>query len=504
MRQIENELRRRKREDPLDTVYTPSTVQEQIHQSRTPITCVFGGNRTGKTYAAVAEALLYLLGRSVYAEVPDPPVTVWYVLPTLDQFTRNIEPIWNELCPHDQVIKETQKPRMVKFKNGSVIHFMSADMRQRRLAGASVDLVIIDEPLPKSLFAELQARTIDTRGRILIVMTPVDDKPDNWIWVRDDLYIPWETGERTDISVIYMPVADADGHSLVPHFTDEDIRRMEEQWPDPQVRAARMYGHFVMQSGLIFHQFDPAVHVVPEFPIPDNWHKWVVVDPQYHRFAALFFAADPDGIYYIYDEYYSQDEHLAVRAAKIKLKVGPVEGASIPVYVDSANPQDIAELNWHFGQIGAKLGAVSLPMKKRVEQMILRVQSMLEPSTERKYNLLISKLRGVYGAPRLVMFDSLQSTWKASGDRLVTASRLRWELRRLVWGNNQKPDKNSAGGSDMIDALVYGCSILAIGHHKREPIDPYSSMSAQDAQIWRAMDRMDERARRGEKWRHLR
>ena len=503
LRQLENELRRRQREDPLSTVYSPSNFQLEVHKSRAPITCVFGGNRIGKTYVAVAEAILYCLGRSTYSETPEPPVNVWYVLPTSGQFERNIEPIWRLLCPDDVVQKELQRPRMFRFKNGSTLHFMSADMRQRRLAGASVDLVICDEPLHKSVFVELQARTIDRKGRMLMVMTPVDDKPDNWIWVRDDLYIPWEIGERKDIDVIYAPVADAEGNSLVPHFNNDDIKRMQQQWPDPQVRAARMYGHFVMQSGLIFHQFDPKVHEIPAFTFPDSWHKWIVVDPQYHRFAALFYVADEDGTYYIYDEYFSQDEPLATRAMRMKEKLGEHDGPVVPVYVDSANPQDIAELNWHFNRIGARMGAVSLPMKKRVEQMILKVQSMMEPDEKRKYHLRTSR-RNVYGAPRLLLFDTLESTWKGASARVVKASRLKWELRRLVWGNNYKPNKTSAGGADMIDALAYGCSILAVGRSPNDQPDQYAEMEPFDANIHRAMDRMNKEDEREERWRHIR
>jgi len=500
LRQVEDEIRRRKMVDPLKHVYTPHEFQLSIHKSRVPITLVLGGNRTGKSYAAVAEAILYCLGRSTYAETPDPPVNVWYVMPTTGQFVRNIEPILNKLLPQQEISSQNKRDRMYRFKNGSTLHFMSADMRQRRLAGASVDLVIVDEPINHNIFVELQARIIDRRGRILLVMTPVDDKPDTWLWVRDELYIPWETEERKDVAVIYMPVADSEGNPCVPHFTREDIQRMEEQWPDPNVRAARMYGHFVTRTGLVFGTFDPALHVITRFDYPDTWHKWIMIDPQYHRFACLFFVADPDGNYYITDEYYSQDEPLAHRSQRIKSILGRVD-KDVPCYVDSANPQDIAELNWHFGRIGAQIGAMAIPMRKRIEQMVLRVHSMLEPVQERQYSIY-SDRRKVYGAPRLTLFHDLISTWN-EGDRKIEGSRLVWELRRLTWDNQHKPDKNSAGGADCIDALIYGCSIPAVGRSDDAVMNPYAHLSPTDAMIMRQMDRMDQATDREEKWRFL-
>lgn len=499
LRQLEDELRRRQRVDPLKLVYHPHAAQIKIHQSRMPVTIVLGGNRTGKTWGAVAEALYYCLGRSTWAEVPEPPVTVWYVLPTSGQFTRNIDPILAQLLPPDKVAHTNNQSHVYKFTNGSTLHFLSADQKQRRLAGASVDLVIIDEPIPETIFGELQARTIDRRGRTLMVMTPVDDKPDNWIWVRDKLYIPYETGERRDIEVVYMPVADENGKSLVPHLTDEDVELIASRYPNPQDRAARMYGHFVTKAGLVFGTFDKKVHVIKRFDYPDTWQRWIVVDPQYYRFACMFMVADPDGNYYITDEYFSQEEPLAHRALRIKHMLGSVD-KSVPCYVDSANPQDIAELNYHFNKIGAKIGAMPLPMKKRIDQMVLRVHSMLEPQEERKYNFHTDR-RKISGAPRLLMFDDLISTWY-DGDSRIQTSRLLWEIQRLTWKMN-KPDKNSAGGGDMTDCLIYGCSILAVGHNPLEQTDLYKGMSDVDAEIFKIMDKTDLSIRRQERYRWL-
>lgn len=497
LRQLEDELHRRERVDPLKLVYHPHEAQIKIHQSRFPITVVLGGNRTGKTWGAVAEALYYCLGRSTWAEVPEPPVTVWYVLPTSGQFDRNIEEILDALLPMDKVQHINHQSHIYRFKNGSKLYFLSADQRQRRLAGASVDLVIVDEPIPETIFSELQARTIDRRGRTLIVMTPVDEKPDNWIWVRDKLYIPYETGERKDIEVIYMPVADVDGKSLVPHLTDEDIELIAARYPDPQDRAARMYGHFVTKAGLVFGTFNKRIHIIKRFDFPDTWQRWLAVDPQYYRFACLFMAADPDGNYYVTDEYFSQEEPLAFRAQRIMNILGPVN-KSVPCYVDSANPQDIAELNYHFNRIGAPIGASKLPMQKRIDQMVLRVHSMLEPQEDRKYNVF-SDRRDIRGAPRLLFFDDLISTWY-EGDTKIQASRLLWEMQRLTW-KNSKPDKNSAGGGDMTDCLIYGSSIMAIGVETAEHYDRYKGMTDVDAEIHRIMDRSDLAQRRQEKYR---
>lgn len=495
LRDIELEIATRSQEDPLANVYKPHDKQLESHRSRKPITLVLGGNRSGKSWSSVAEALLYCTGRRVYAETPTPPVTVWYVMPSLTMFRRAVIPIIKKLAPRSEIrLTQTgeimsKSENVIRFKNGSELHFLSADMRQKRLAGAAIDLAIMDETPDEDVFEEIQARVITKFGRILLAFSPTDVQS---YWVRDKIYLPWMAGERLDVHVIMMPVADRNGHSLVPHLTDEQIKLMERQWPDPAVRAARIYGEFVTRAGLVFRTFDPEVHVVPAFTVPSNYARWFVVDPEYHRFAALFFAADDAGNYYVTDEYFSQDEQLARRAERMAVLAGKPD-RKLPCYVDSANPQDIAELNWHFERLGAPIGAITLPFTKKVEEFVLRIHSLLEPDDERQYPKITTR-DALHGAPRLYLFDNLKSIWKWD-ERIMECSRLIWELQRFVWGKEGKPDKDSADGADCCDALIYGCNIMASGARVLYPEAWKRGLRDIDLILWDAIDRSDRRNR---------
>lgn len=491
------EIERRKREDPLLHIYKPHAFQQQIHKSRAKITLVLGGNRTGKTYSAVAEAILYCLGRSTYAEVPEPPNLVWYVVPTSSTFKDAVEPILEQFIPWERVIQHDRKYNEYKFDNGSILAIKSSDQRQRRLVGADVDFIVADEPTPEVVFDELTARTISSGGRVLHILTPVSEKIDEWLWVRDKLYVPWQIGERKDIDVIHMPVVDQDGKPAVPHLTAEQVAQMERQYPDPAVRSARMYGEFVVRGGLVFSGFDIKINVVKRFRVPDNWHRWLLCDPQYHRFAVLQFVADDKGNYYVTDEYFSSDEPMAARAERIMAMVGKPD-KSIPMYVDYANPQDIQELNYHFSRLSAKIGAVQLPIQKQVEKMILRTHAMLEANPEKPYHPATG-MKNVFGAPRLMLFDDLESVFQHDG-RTIRGSRLRWELQRLTWGTSNKPNKDTAGGADMCDCLIYGCSIVASGRPEA-PVDRWrDGLTRRDQVIWDAMERHDKRQAQERGW----
>lgn len=494
---VELELQRRETEDPLGLIYKPHEKQIECHRSRKPLTIVLGGNRVGKTWYAVAESLYHATGRSTWAQVTKPPATIWYVMPSLTMFRRTVLPVLRKLAPRDAIRLTqtgdiiTKHDHVVRFKNGSEIHFVSADMRQRRLQGAKIDLVIMDETPDETVFEELQARVFDNKGRIILVFSPIDAKT---YWVRDKLYIPWNAGDRLDIDFIMMPIADRQGNPLVPFYTREDIERAERQWPDPSVRAARMYGEFITRTGIVYRSFDTDVHLVRPFKIPDEYARWFVCDPQYHRFATLFFAADDIGHYYITDELFSQDDNLASRAERLMVIAGPRDRA-IPVYVDSANPQDAAELNWHFQRLGAPLAAVPLPMKKQVDKMVLRAHALLEPDDDRKYPSILGlgdDKNPIYGAPRLFFFDTLCSTWRWQ-ERQMQCSRLIWEIQRLSWGATGKPDKTSADGADCCDALVYGCAIVAAGVRLPEQEMWTRNLRPEDILIWRAIERHDNR-----------
>jgi len=492
---IENELRQRELDDPLALVYQPHDVQQRVHRSRKPITLVVGGNRSGKTYSAVAEVLYYATGRRTWAEVPTPPVFVAYVMPSLPMFKRAVLPIVRKLTPRSEVRLQpngdiiSSTTNIIKFKNGSEIHFLSADMHQRRLQGFSADLIVMDETPKEDVFEELLARLVDRKGRMLMVFAPLDVQT---YWVRDKVYMPWTAGDRVDVDVIHMPVADRDGNPLVPHFTRADIERMERQWPDPNVRAARMYGEFVTRTGLIFKSFSPEVHVIPPFRMDESYARFFVVDPQYHRFAALYFAVDAFGNYYVTDEFFSQDETLSYRAERMKVIVGDRQQA-VAAYVDSANPQDRHELNWHFSRLGAKIGATELPYPKNVDKMVLRVHALLEPDEKRQYPAA-TNVKDCFGAPRLFLFNTLMSTWKWS-DRDMQCSRLIWEMQRYSWGKNGKPDKDSADGADASDCLTYGCSIMQAGATLPVEDDWMKQMPLADAVIWKAIELQDNRQR---------
>jgi phage terminase large subunit-like protein len=499
--EIREELRRRARRDPLAEVYQPTERQEQVHQCRKRILVVQGANRAGKSTCLVAETLYYALHRNQHAEIPAGPLTIWYVMPSLGMFERVIYPILRAYLPEGAATSFRTRPNPVlTFLDGSVIHFLSADMQQRRLQGGKVHLIVMDETPNERAFDELVARIGDTRGRIILGFLPEEVSE----WVEDRMVTPYLAGDKRDIAVVEMPLADEEtDEPLVPWFTRTDILQMKRLWPDPETQAARIYGKRVRRKGLVYRRYDPGIHHLAEIGLPRHWQRWLICDPQYYRFGVLWFAADHLANYVVTDEFFSQEATLRERAERmwaITAARGDVAADNpLPVYVDSANQQDIAELNWHFDQLRIPLAALSLPFRKLVnvrydESMVLRVHSLLEPDDERPYprHLLPDEEEEIYGAPRLYFFDTLHSSWTLNGVGQEN-SRLFWELQQLTWGKDGKPDKKTAAGGELTDALNYGCAVMMRGEHPpRAARDAHLSQA--DRQLWDLIQRYDRRA----------
>ena len=205
------------------------------------------------------------------------------------------------------------------------------------------------------------------------------------------------------------------------------------------------------------------------------------------------------------EELFSQQENLRRRVERAQLVTdarGPLrERLPLPVYTDSANQQDIAELNWHFAETKAKLAAVSLPARKDIDAQTSRVQAMLEPLEDHPFPRPpdappVPVADRVYGAPRLFFFDSLLSTWDYDGVAM-RCSRLLWEAARWQWGKDNRPDNKSADGADGMAALRYGTAIM---HHTAVKHDPNAwkrRLSPEDALMWSIIER--DRQRRGQR-----
>lgn len=294
--------------------YTPHAKQEAFHSSYAKKRLYIGGNRSGKTTAAVAESIYYLKGEHPYKRVYEPPVYgrsigvdfvrgVKSIL--IPQFTRWLPP--SLLKGGSWTRSYDSESRTLTLTNGSTIEFMSYEQDTDKFAGVPRHFTHYDEEPPKHIFNECQARLIDYNGDAWFSMTPVE----GMTWVYEELF---EKGSQTDPDhPIFIVIADMTDN---PHINSEGVANFLSGLDDDEKRR-RESGEFVSLGGLVFKGFKPETHVIPYEVPPKSWQWYASVDHGINNPTAwLWHAVSPEDEVITFWEEYKSDLIISQWAAK--------------------------------------------------------------------------------------------------------------------------------------------------------------------------------------------
>jgi len=84
-------------------------------------------------------------------------------------------------------------------------------------------------------------------------------------------------------------------------------------------RERLRFGRWATSEGVVYENWDPAVHLIDAFPIPDDWERYRCIDFGYtNPFVCGWWAMDPDGRLYRYREIYHTKRIVADHAIQIK------------------------------------------------------------------------------------------------------------------------------------------------------------------------------------------
>lgn len=205
-----------------------------------------------------------------------------------------------------------QEPAAFRYRNGSVIVVGGLD-RASRLLSTEYDICLIDEGIEVT---EEDVDTIVTRlrnGRLpyqQLIITTNPGPPTHHLKARADagrctlLYSRHEDnprmfqgGEWTEYGKTYLARLDS--------LTGARYQRMR-------------WGKWVSAEGLIYEEWDPAIHLVDRFPIPDSWSRFLAIDFGFtNPFVCQWWAEDGDGRLYLYREIYKTHRLVEDHAAHI-------------------------------------------------------------------------------------------------------------------------------------------------------------------------------------------
>jgi len=173
-------------------------------------------------------------------------------------------------------------------------------------------------------------------------------------------------------------------------LTEEYIENLKKSTPSGVWYDRRIKGLWVAAEGLVYEDWNPEVHIVEPFKIPDEWQRVIGIDWGYtNPFVALWGAVDPDGRLYIYREYYKNQVLIREHAKKLHRMAyqdgwKDEKGKHPREYIFNVadhDAQDNAELK--------KYGINTRPAQKDVQIGIQKVAERLKVRKDGKPRLMI-------------------------------------------------------------------------------------------------------------------
>lgn len=141
-----------------------------------------GNQALGKSTAALAEVIWRCLGTHPHYPTPAPPIQV--IVCSLNQAQSiSIQGKFFDLLPAGALAEDCEynaktgfganRP-MTTFACGSTIRWVTDDQGPRAVAGATVDVVLVDEPCSPEMMRELRKRLLVRGGTLLMSLTPIN------------------------------------------------------------------------------------------------------------------------------------------------------------------------------------------------------------------------------------------------------------------------------------------------------------------------------------------
>ena len=395
LRVVEEEFKR----NPL-LGFRPHARQVEFMQAPHPRCRLFlGGNRSGKT----TSGMLYLIIQCLPVElVPehlrpykrwgwDEPCFARVVTPDL---TGTMEGVVlqkiREWCPaealkggsSDRAFDKVQ--RMLRFKNGSWIQFMSNDQDLDKFGGSALHLCLFDEEPRQDIYSECLMRLIDYGGEVLFTMTPLHGMS----WIYEEFFEQWERLLNGDVEESEIErrlgyrivVVDMDDNP----YLSEDGKKIALQGLSREERAARKSGRFVSFAGAIYPDFSHLRHVVPDLDeLPGNVEVFEGLDPGLRFAAVVFCYLDEYDCLTVYDELKLEELTAAKVAESIVLKRAAWRASPRWTVIDPAARNRNGQTGRSDQQEYLDNGIVTFPGQNAKEAGINRVRERLEADPPR-------------------------------------------------------------------------------------------------------------------------
>lgn len=294
-----------------------------------------------------------------------------------------------------------REPAAYHYSNGSALLVGGLD-RPGKFLSSEFDRIGIDEATQVTedaleiLISRLRG-TAPTYKQIVCAANP--DHPQHWLRYRIARGQILELHSRHRDNPAYF---NADG-SPTPAGADY----MAKLDALTGLRRMRLRdGRWAASEGVVFEEWDPAVHVVEPFPVPPDWQRWFSIDFGYvNAMVIQDWREDGDGRLYLIKEIYYTKKTVAEHSLDLLNLVADEDPAHPGKWVwHERKPRAVicdhdAEGREVFRRV---TNLPTRPAKKGVTDGIQAVQKRLKPAGDGRPRLFIVKGAVVRRDPELV------------------------------------------------------------------------------------------------------
>lgn len=289
--------------------YQPLPKQAEFHALSAKYRLFVGGWGNGKTAAGCAEAFALAMeypgctGLIARKTRPELKAT------TEHQFLHGgggTDTDWPGV-PQEVIKKHNKTDNFLEFINGSIVHFWPMDDPDK-LSNINLGWFLLDqaEEVNEEIFQMLQGRLRQRKAPRcgLLLANP---NGHDWVW-RRFVYLKYPDHKYVHAKTTDNPTLTEDYVKTLMHMPESWVKRFVE-------------GSFEVFSGQIFPEFDPDVHTINPFPIPEWWEGMEGIDWGYRNpTSVLWLKFDDKGNCFVVDEHLEANRLASFHANAIHSK----------------------------------------------------------------------------------------------------------------------------------------------------------------------------------------
>jgi hypothetical protein len=312
-------------QDDVNVIFKPNPGPQTDFLAAIEKEVLYGGARGGgKSYSLIVDPLRYCHLEGARALI------VRKTMPELRDMISHAHRLYKQAFPE---VKWREQEKEFRFPSGARIEFGYAENEQdaQRYQGQAYTWIGIDEvglyPTDR-IFILLKGslRSVDPNIPTFLRLT-CNPGGAGMLWLKEQFVdaAPWNTtfnipieqadGTTQYISRRFIPAKLSDN----PYLNQtSDYRNMLLSLPE-KLRKMWLEGSWNIVEGAAFEEFDPAVHVVEPFDIPNSWPRFRSCDWGFSSpFCVLWYAVDYENTIYVYRELYGKGLTADIFAHKIR------------------------------------------------------------------------------------------------------------------------------------------------------------------------------------------